>query len=252
MRHWKDRFRAAGIHLALSMLVAALAAAVVFGLWYPFPYREVSGGRELFGLLVSVDVVMGPLITLMVYSREKPRAEMRRDFAVIGLLQLAALGYGLWTVFQARPVYLAFEYERFRIVHAIDVRTEFMDKTQPPLDRLPLAGPVIIGVRPPQNPAERNTLTFEAAGGLSVTSRPDFWVPYEHSAPDILKASRPVSELMQRLPHSRPIVQEFLREQGLVEAQVAYLPMNARRHFWTVFLDARTARVLGYAPVDSF
>ena len=51
---WRSRFRAASIHLALSALVAALAALLVFAIWYPYPYREISSGRELFMLVVTV------------------------------------------------------------------------------------------------------------------------------------------------------------------------------------------------------
>ena len=79
--------------------MALLAAALVFGLWYPYPYREISGGRELFFIIVAVDVVMGPLLTFAVFNRKKPLKELKRDLGVIVLLQLAALGYGLWTVF---------------------------------------------------------------------------------------------------------------------------------------------------------
>ena len=45
---WKDRFQASGIHLGISLVIALLAAALVFGLWHPYPYREISGERELF------------------------------------------------------------------------------------------------------------------------------------------------------------------------------------------------------------
>ena len=44
--HWKDRFKAGSIHLGISLMIATLAALLVFGLWYPYPYRETSGGRE--------------------------------------------------------------------------------------------------------------------------------------------------------------------------------------------------------------
>ncbi len=54
--NWKIRFRAAGIHLCISLAIAALAATLVFALWYPYPYRDISGGRELFGMLVGIDV----------------------------------------------------------------------------------------------------------------------------------------------------------------------------------------------------
>ena len=52
--------RASGIHLLYSLGVALMAALLVFGLWYPFPYRELAGGRELFLLVISEDVVCGP------------------------------------------------------------------------------------------------------------------------------------------------------------------------------------------------
>ncbi|MFM2111476.1 MAG: hypothetical protein RLZZ271_136 [Pseudomonadota bacterium] len=252
MRNWKDNFRASGIHLGLSLLVAALAAVVVFGLWYPSPYHEFSGGRELFTLLVSVDIVMGPLITLMVYSKTKPWKVMRRDFAVIGLLQLAALGYGMWTVFLARPVYLSFEYTRFRVVHAIDVRTDLLDKALPEFRSLPLTGPRIIGLREPIDIKEKNDTAFEAMAGQSTTARPDFWQPYEKSIPEILKAAKPVSELLQRLPDSGAVLQPILQSSGKAPSQLVYLPCNARQHFWTVLLDAQTAQFIALAPVDSF
>ncbi len=76
----KSRLSAAGIHLTLSLAVAALAAWLVFGLWYPYPYREISGGRHLFLIVMAVDVIMGPLRTLAVFNRNKPTAELRRDF----------------------------------------------------------------------------------------------------------------------------------------------------------------------------
>src|SRR5262245_31520502 len=66
-----SRLRAAGIHLGLSALVASLAAALVLGVWYPMPHREVSGGRDLFVLVVSVDLVLGPLITFAIFDRHK-------------------------------------------------------------------------------------------------------------------------------------------------------------------------------------
>ena len=32
---WADRLKASAIHLGLSLLIAALAALLVFGIWYP-------------------------------------------------------------------------------------------------------------------------------------------------------------------------------------------------------------------------
>ena len=76
MSSWKHRLRASTIHLAISLLIASLAALLVFGWWYPYPYRELSGGRELFTLVVAVDVVLGPLITLVIFNTTKMRSHL--------------------------------------------------------------------------------------------------------------------------------------------------------------------------------
>ena len=102
---WQDRLKASSIHLGISLAIALLAALLVFGLWYPYPYREISGGRELFLILVAVDVILGPLMTLTIFNRSKPWPELRRDLAIVVLIQLAALVYlpmigrkSFWTV----------------------------------------------------------------------------------------------------------------------------------------------------------
>ena len=115
------RVRAAGVHLLLSGMVAAICAALVFLLWYPGPYRKLSGGGSLFLLVTTVDVIIGPLLTFAVFNPGKGCRYLRRDLAVIACLQFAALGYGLHAVYQVRPVALVFEKDRCRVVSAANV-----------------------------------------------------------------------------------------------------------------------------------
>ena len=63
----RARWRAALIHLGCSAVLASAAAALVFLVWYPWPYSVLAGGIGLFILITGVDVVMGPLITLVVF-----------------------------------------------------------------------------------------------------------------------------------------------------------------------------------------
>src|SRR4051812_9236072 len=94
----KERLKASGIHLGVSLCVALCAALLVFAAWYPYPYREISGGRELFMIVTGVDVVLGPLITLTIFNPAKSRRELTLDLSVVAGIQIAALCYGLWTV----------------------------------------------------------------------------------------------------------------------------------------------------------
>ena len=250
---WRTRLRAAIFHLGLSALVASLVALLVFSLWYPYPYREVSGGRELFQLVVAVDIVLGPLLTFAVFNRAKPRTELRRDLAVIVLLQLAGLGYGLWTVHLARPVHMVFEYDRFRVVHQVDIPQELLDRTPPGIVAIPWGAPTLLALREFRSPQENTDMTMAALQGIHLSARPELWQPYETARPRVLAAARPLSALQTRFPQRAAEMEGLARAAGRDPAAVAYLPLVARKETaWTVLLDGATAEVIGYLPLDSF
>lgn len=249
---WREKFVAAGIHFSLSAVMAALTALLVFGLWYPYPYREISGGRELFLLVVTVDVILGPLLTFIVFSRRKPRAELVRDLAVIAMIQVAALGYGTWTVFVARPVHLVFEIDRFRVVHAVDIDKQLMDKAPPGAEDLPLWGPTLLAVRPFKDEKESFDATVAALGGADIGARPDLWQSYDQSKADVLRAAHPVSQLKARFPAQGAEIDALLHKAGRKPEATAYLPMVGRSVAWTAFVDTTTAQVVGFLPLDSF
>ncbi|MCC2673812.1 MAG: pilus assembly protein [Ramlibacter sp.] len=250
---WRSRLRAAGIHLALSGLVAALAALLVFAVWYPYPYREISGGRDLFLLVVTVDVILGPLITFAVFNLAKPRKELRRDLAVVGLLQLAGLAYGLWTVHMARPVHMVFEYDRFRVVHQVEIPEEVVGLAPAGIPVAPPLGPTLLTLRPFKDAKEDQDYTMAALQGLPLSARPDLWQSYETGRPQVLKAAKPVSQLTSRFPERAAEIEAALRKAGRNAAQASYLPLIARKaEGWTVLLDSGTAEVIAYLPLDSF
>jgi hypothetical protein len=249
---WKERLTASGIHFSISLAVAAAAALLVFGVWYPYPYREISGGRELFLLVVAVDVILGPLITLAIFNGKKSRRVLALDLAVVGLIQLAALGYGLWTVAVARPVHLVFEFDRFRVVHAIDVPPEMLDSTPAQVSAMPWFGPTLLAVRPFRDADEQFNATVAALQGLALSARPDLWQPYEAAKARVLRAAKPASQLKQRYPARAAEVDAALRKAGRDPAKVVYLPVVGRKFFWTTFLDPQTAEVITFVPLDPF
>lgn len=247
----RSRLRAAGIHLGLSALVAAGAAALVFGLWYPTPFREISGGRELFFIVVAVDVVLGPLITFAVFDRRKPWGELRRDLAVVALLQLAGLGYGLHTVFEARPVVLALEKDRLRVVRAIDIEPAEFAKAPPDWQRLPWWGVQTLATRMPTE-AEKLDAIDLGLQGQDIGMRPQFWLPASATAAALIAGSKPVAELNQHYPARAPELQAALAATGVPVSQLKYLPLLARRTDWIALVDGSNGRIVGYAPFDGF
>lgn len=252
MSPWKHRLCASAIHLVLSLIISALAALLVFGLWYPYPYREISGGRELFFLVMSVDVVMGPLITLVIFNRTKTHRHLIMDFTVIGLLQIAALLYGLWTVFAARPVHLVFEYYRIAVVHAADVDPTTLAQAQPSLRALPTTGPTLLSLRPFKDVSEQLDSTMAALNGVPQAAQPALWQSWDAARADILKESRPVDQLKERFGLQTALIDRAIIATGLPADGLRYLPLLGRKLSWTVLISEKSAQPVGFLPLDSF
>jgi hypothetical protein len=248
----KERLKASSVHLGISLCIAALAALLVFTAWYPWPYREVSGGRELFLILVSVDVILGPLITLAVFDRRKPARELVTDLSIVGVIQLAALAYGLWSVAVARPVHLVFEVDRLRVVHAVDIPEELLAQTPPGIRPEPWTGPTMLAVRPFRDAAEQGTVTLQALQGIQLAARPDLWQPWAAARDRVLAAAHSVEALERKLPMQAGLIDAALQRAGRDARHTLYLPVVSRKIAWTAFVDPKTAQVVGFAPLDSF
>src|SRR3954470_22076859 len=147
---WREKIIATAIHFLVTALLAACAATLIFLVWFPRPFATMIGGTELFMLVVGCDLALGPLISLVIYNSRKSRRTLVTDYSVIGVLQLAAMIYGVYIVAGTRPVYVAFDGDRIEVVTARDVRpTELEAARDPRYRRLPLDGPRLVSVRVP-------------------------------------------------------------------------------------------------------
>ncbi|MBL8253497.1 MAG: pilus assembly protein [Candidatus Competibacter sp.] len=241
-------------HLAGSFLVALACAALVFLLWYPYPYGELVGGRELFLLVVSVDVVCGPLLTLIVFNPSKPRQELWRDIGIVVLLQLGALGYGIGSVIQARPVFLAFEGDRFRVVSVPDIDLGDIDRAPASLQKLSLTGPRVLGVRlaTGSEPDYRQSISL-ALEGLHPAFRPSRWVEYDTQREFVRAELKPLTQLAMRYPSQRPLFDEAVNRAGTGLGKLGYLPLIAGSHSdWVVIVSLDDGQPKGFLPLDGW
>ena len=248
----RARARASAAHFVFSAMLAAACAALVYLLWYPAPVGSMSGVSDVFLLMLGVDVVLGPLVTLVVFNTRKPRAELVRDLAVVVLVQLGALGFGMWTVFAGRPVHGVFEYDRIRVVHANEIPEEFMGRIPPGMDAFPLTGPTLLALRPFKDNSEQTTATIAALYGTHLSVRPELWMDYDKAKPEILKAAKPVAALMAAQPAFAAPLQKALADHHRSMDNTVYLSLASRAGFGTALLDATTAQPVAFLPLDSF
>ena len=105
------RFTAFAVHLGISLVIfAALLLVVVFE-WYRFPLFAIEGGWRGIQIIAGCDIVLGPLLTLIVFKPGKPH--LKFDLGVIALIQIAALISGTWIAYVQRPVLMVYAEERF-------------------------------------------------------------------------------------------------------------------------------------------
>jgi hypothetical protein len=244
------------IHLTGSLFVACVVAALVFGLWYPHPYGQLSGGLTLFLLLVSVDVVCGPLLTMVVFTPKKPRREILTDMGLIVLVQLAALAYGLHTTYQARPLFLVHEVDRFRVISLPDYNgedvAEQLDSLGPSIRPNWFSGPVRVGIRDPKDREERQNVMLDALeGGRDYAQRPEFYVPYDLAySGKALSRAKPLALFTERYPETLDDAQAILARRGIDVTEAKFLPVLHKQE-WIAVLDAQ-AEVIGFLPGDGF
>lgn len=243
-----NRFHAGAAHLAISVTIATAVFVPIYFIWYPDVLFEYAGGRDLFLLIVGVDVTLGPLITTIVFRHGKPG--LKFDLAIIATLQLAALTYGVWTLFEARPVYIAFAKDRFELVRANELAEQSLTKSRiEDRESLSRVGPRVVGTRMPTDPDEKFKLMISGMGGVDVGSYPEFHVPFANVRAQALEKSQSLSKLRQINPAASGEIDRMLVSLGRTEGEVRFLPLRAGKVDLTVIVDARTGDVLRYVSL---
>jgi hypothetical protein len=234
------RWRASGLHLVISVAVALVVLALLLLVWYPGPMFEAAGGRDLLLILIGVDVVAGPLITLIIFRAGK--RGLKLDLAVIGAVQLAALLYGTHIMFLARPAFIVFVKDQFQVAIAVELEPGNLAKAKYlQFKRPPLTGPILAFAEMPTDPAERSKVVDAAFVGLDMQHFPQYFVPYPDRAKEVLETAWTIARMRKEEPLAAKVVDEYLARSGTKEADVRYLRLRARRAWLAVLIDAKTA-----------
>lgn len=248
--------KATTLHFGVSVVVAAATAAFVFLVWFPFPYRDLAGGRELFLLVVVIDVICGPILTAIVFAPTKSRVELWRDLTLVAAIQVAALGYGMYSVWSARPLFLVSEVDRFKVIGGPDLQDEearsALKSLTEDLKSGFFQGPIVVAIRAPKNDEERNkVLSQSVAGGRDYAQRPEFYI--SHTGTDALKSlrrARPLAQFLQKYPDQKRAGEKLAHIKNADIAQLLYLPVVARED-WIAVLD-KQGTIKGFLKGDGF
>ena len=244
-----SRWKAAAIHLSISALVGLLVLALLLLVWYPRPYFDAAGGEHLVLVLLGVDLVLGPMLTLILFKSGK--RGMLFDLCLIGVIQTSALVYGLHVIAEARPVFIVAGVDRFSVVAANDLNSDDLAKgNSPEFRQLSWTGPIVVAAKMPSDAKTRNDLLFSALAGKDIQVFPQYYVAYSDEASHLLSRAKSLAKLRHAKPEAIAMLDTWLSKHNREETDIVWLPINARKVDLTMLLDTKTGGVLDALPID--
>lgn len=218
-------------HLSISFLIALLVIGVVFIVWYPSPLATAVGVTHIFLMLLAIDVVIGPILGLLVYKEGKK--SLKFDLTVIILLQLSALFYGIYSIEQGRPVWIAFNVDRFELVRKNEIMDQNINQVQSQFQQPSWLKPEFVATVFAKDTNQRNNDTFaEVLGGISIAQRPERYVDFAQAKEQIQKRAQNLDLLNQY--NDKINVEKILSK---YPKATAFVPLKANAVDMTVLIN---------------
>jgi hypothetical protein len=241
-----SRWQAFLIHLGISLTVFGAIAYCVMAVWYPAFFFDTDGGYQGLRILLGVDLVLGPLLTLIVYRTGKPG--LRTDLTLIGTLQAACLAAGVWIVHAERPLAIAYVDGTFYTVTAQSFRE--LELPSPDLSALPGDYPKWVSVKLPDDVDQQSAIRGEMLGRERMLSTlSDRYVPFSTDDVDAFEA-RPVDEITDRDRDSHAL-QAWLAAHGGTVDDYRFFRFGARYAYCYLGFDRKTGQLAGLLDVPA-
>ena len=213
------RLKAFALHLLASACALGLILGALYAGWYRWPGWYLTGVPHVTGILLLVDVIMGPTATLIIANPHKPRRELTRDIAIIVVVQLIALVYGASTLWRGRPLYYTFSADRLETVAASDLDPKeiaLAQRTNPALAPHWYSLPRWVWARLPDDPQEAAKIVNSAIfGGHDVIDMPRYFRPWNSGLADLRAQLATVTSLKPLSKDQQQSVAAHMRSHGL-------------------------------------
>lgn len=234
-------------HFYISIVIACITAFFISKFIYPWPTDDLLGVWRIYSLLLIVDVVSGPLLTLVVASPHKSRRELTVDISAIAMIQALALLYGLYTLYVSRPVAFVFEQDRVVVV----ARNEILEENSEQSDstkfgkwgvdwfKSKIDGGVVDKMK---------SLEFSLQG-VSPAMRPETWSTWDWNDAKLQSTLRP---LMSMSVDQKEKIATLRGERYMDRDKRVYLPMVSSKTLEWIAVFDENGVWLDALPVDGF
>jgi len=242
------RWKAAGTHFLLSFFVIGLVIGFVVWRWYPPTLMTMAKAGTLLALLVCVDVILGPILTAIVFRPGKPG--LKFDLVVIALVQLAALVYGLHTVWVSRPAYIVGTSDRFHLVFANELEYPANRPVPEAYRHAPMWGPEVVAAPLPSDEKARMAAMIAAMAGEEIQKQPARYAPFPPLNREPLQAALPAATAIAYAPPADRAQWQAAFARHPKVTLLAMLPLQSTRGSAAVLLDLKDGQILEYVALN--
>jgi hypothetical protein len=241
------RLKAFSLHLLTSAAVLALILGSLYFGWYRWPGWYLTDVTRVIIVMVCVDVVLGPTLTLIIANKNKPRRELARDIGIIALVQVCALAYGSVSLWNGRPMYYAFSESILQLVQAYDI-----DESEAKLGREqnPALAPHwynlprwIWAPLPNDTEARQKIVGAAISGGDDVISMPRYFKPWQEGLPSLRSQLKKVDDVAYFAKSEKKKLKEKMRAAGIADDQADVMPLTGRGHPLLAVIDPTNLKI---------
>jgi hypothetical protein len=241
------RIKAGLFHFCLSLTLFSVIFFVLLSLWYPEPYFSAAGGWQGLKIVAGIDVVLGPLLTLVIFNPTKSTRELRMDLTLIACFQTVALIWGIFTVYQQRPVAVVFWDDSFLTVTAADLK-----RVNYPLEQLqqfsPLNPPLIYAEKPTSTEGLKQLLANMRDTEIAPHHQTDLYRPLNEHFAAIASQQLPMDDILKNNPAMRSQRDKLLNNSKRSPHELQYFSLKAKYHDSILVFTAQ-GEFVGYLTV---
>jgi hypothetical protein len=242
------RLKAFSLHLVSSAIVLTLILGCLYSGWYHWPGWYLTDVTAVVLVMVGVDVVLGPTLTLIIANKNKPRRELTRDIGIIVAVQLCALTYGSVQLWNGRPLYYVFSENSLSVVQAYDI-----DNQEADLGRRQNAAfaphwyslPRWAWVPLPPDPTKRQEIVSGAASGAAVISMPRYYKSWEQGLPALRDQLIKPEDSKFFSGVEKKMLKQRMQAAGMATDQANSLPFTGRTRPLLAVFNRSSLKITG-------
>ena len=241
-----NKFKASIYHLLISLLLVTLIIGCIIFLFFPQNYISITDFKEVALIIITVDLILGPILTFVVFQPQKK--SLKFDLSVVAAIQLTALIYGAYALYQVHPVYITFNVDRFTIVNARDATPERAIFDEYKVSKLSSAN--LAYAKIPEDPSKRSDLNLSAVlEGRDLDQHVEYYEPYKDNIDHIIAKGLNKKLILNNVNTNKKI-KNFVENNKEQIDQLVFLPINSSSKDGIIVLDKSSGIPIGTINTD--